>query len=976
VWYVLGARFDSSDVTLTRDYDYEYGPYGCSWAKNITYISLGSFAGSSTANIQDTSYDWVRIRKYKSGVVVHDLGRQNLGSKISNTGNTNFTGYLIMKVQYNNSGTWQDIDTIVDDLSDHNIRVVSQQGLDLSEIWNQESWYTDSHDDGVYRVYVKFVDPSGNTLQFNDGSNITAYYTFNLLPPPVQIQIHNISIYDVTSSINKHTYVNEFVDSGLNKTFTLYQGKEYRIEVDVKNIGSTTWIINSSNVLYRLLNASWGVNASSNIWYSVETTADDRRADTTHQGGIWNGSVIWNTSLGGELASGDIATFFFVVNITSSEDRAVNFRIQSQQFLKNDYSSWHIIYVDTTPPSLYNGIYNISNTSIFRGDSTIIYARWDETISQANVSYTTTSQYVWLEQTNTSPQNPQNWTNFTIQSNNLWYLGVHYAKIEAKDEAGNWNTSLPELNFTVYGLARVVDGKLNDSDINLGQSVRILCKVGDATNSNSAIENYRVNFYNSTDFLGSAMTNASGWAYFDYNDTTPGQEVLKCNISANLTRYYKVDEQNQMNFTLTTQETQPPYYTIVNGPSLAHKGDSVILSVYWHDNYGLDSAILSVNHSSSGWHNVSVISLSGQDAWANFSYVIPVNMTPGYLYWKQYANDSFNNFNVTQKQQIEVWGWVKIEDPDVNPPSMAAGNYTTMKCRVSDANLSTINITNYNVSFWIKNSTQSSYQLLGSNLTANDSYAYYTFSLDQPDTYTVMCNITDDPAKKYNITSQNYGTDTLTVVSGADTTPPHVVDDTYQINDTEIMRNDCILISAQWDESINLSWVKFDPIIGSYQQDNVSLPYTNNWTNYSLCTDNSWQPGNHSIKLIARDQAGNINDTLPYKHFVMYGRAELVWLEPSGNVNRSVLTLKVLVKDHDTGQGIANYNVTFYDGDLGYSIGVNSTNSSGIATLTYDFSNHNVGPDQLSAQIQDNDQLYYKVYGSSMKYNTIYLYGR
>jgi hypothetical protein len=43
-----------------------YTVSGISWAKNITYVKLGIFDRNSSYDIQDTSYDWVRVRKYVS----------------------------------------------------------------------------------------------------------------------------------------------------------------------------------------------------------------------------------------------------------------------------------------------------------------------------------------------------------------------------------------------------------------------------------------------------------------------------------------------------------------------------------------------------------------------------------------------------------------------------------------------------------------------------------------------------------------------------------------------------------------------------------------------------------------------------------------------------------------------------------------------------------------------------------------------
>ena len=896
-------------------------------------------------------------------------------SQVLNTGQTEFNAYVVMKVQYNNSGSWQDVSVVVDDLSNGIVRTVNSSGLDLGSIWNNVSWNTQNNKAGTYRVYAGLFSKDGILLKNYDGSNLEAYSIFQIEQPPLQVNITDIRVYDVssTSEANWRIYTKNLVDSGLNKTFDLYKDHVYRIEIDAKNIGQTVWNISTTTVSYYNLNPLWIVNQTY-IWYSNETLVGDRRLDSNFVGGLFDGNVSWNTSLDGLVTAGNSATFFVIVNITSIGDEQVDFNMEHTDFMEDDFSLWHIIELDTVPPKLYNDIYNLTNNSIFRGDSTIAYARWDETIAQANVTYTTTSSSTWVVQTNTSPQNTYNWTNFTISTSSTWFLGEHQIKISAKDESGNWNDTLPYVNLTIWGKAQVTDGSLNDSTIDLGQSVRIACKVTDATDSNNPVSNYVVYFYNSTDLIGTNVTDDLGWAYYVYTDNSPGQETLKCNISENLTRYYKIDSLNYKSFTLTTQELVPPYYTTISGPSLVHKGDNVKLSVLWHDNYALSNATLVVNTTGT-WQNETTIALTGLDDWANFSYQIPTTMNPGFMQWKQDASDAFGNLNNTMPaQNIEVWGWSSIANEYVSPASIQETNSTTMHCKVIDSNSSSA-IQGMVVNFWIKNSTSSTYNYLGSNLSDSSGWANYTFVVNVADSYVVMCNITDNATLRYNASSDNFGTANLNVVVGEDVTPPRIVGNNYTINDTEITRGECIYVSGLWDESINQSWVTYDMVVGSFNDYELTPPFVGNWTNVSICTNSSWQPGNHSVKLKAKDQNGNLNDTLPYKNFTMWGRAKLEWISPVGNVDRGNITLICRVTDYDTLQGIENYKVTFYDGDLGYSIGYNYTNSSGYAMFTYDFSNHYVGPDQLSCSITDDNDKFYKVQGSTIIYQTINLYG-
>jgi hypothetical protein len=64
-WYILGEETTPSGAGIWKDYSRLTG-YSFAWSKNPVYIALGYFSGSGITNIKDTSYDWVRVRKYTS----------------------------------------------------------------------------------------------------------------------------------------------------------------------------------------------------------------------------------------------------------------------------------------------------------------------------------------------------------------------------------------------------------------------------------------------------------------------------------------------------------------------------------------------------------------------------------------------------------------------------------------------------------------------------------------------------------------------------------------------------------------------------------------------------------------------------------------------------------------------------------------------------------------------------------------------
>ncbi len=63
VWYVNSVCIHGSTLKLMKDYSL-IATESVSWAKPIHYISIGAFHGDPGYEIKNTTYDWVRIRKY------------------------------------------------------------------------------------------------------------------------------------------------------------------------------------------------------------------------------------------------------------------------------------------------------------------------------------------------------------------------------------------------------------------------------------------------------------------------------------------------------------------------------------------------------------------------------------------------------------------------------------------------------------------------------------------------------------------------------------------------------------------------------------------------------------------------------------------------------------------------------------------------------------------------------------------------
>ena len=103
------------------------------------------------------------------------------GSLAYNTGSTNISGYLLMTVEQNDSGSWVHIATVINDTNTSTLRNISKGSyLDTAAIWNAKPWNTNSYSSGVYRVYSALVNNEGSVLQGDDGNPIKAYDNFNI----------------------------------------------------------------------------------------------------------------------------------------------------------------------------------------------------------------------------------------------------------------------------------------------------------------------------------------------------------------------------------------------------------------------------------------------------------------------------------------------------------------------------------------------------------------------------------------------------------------------------------------------------------------------------------------------------------------------------------------------------------------------------------------------------------------------------
>ena len=88
-------------------------------------------------------------------------------------------------METNTSGSWAWVATQVNDTDTGEARTAEPYHyINISEVWNQNPWNTDSHQTGYYRIVATLTDPWGNVLKNDSGGYMNAYSIFYLANEP------------------------------------------------------------------------------------------------------------------------------------------------------------------------------------------------------------------------------------------------------------------------------------------------------------------------------------------------------------------------------------------------------------------------------------------------------------------------------------------------------------------------------------------------------------------------------------------------------------------------------------------------------------------------------------------------------------------------------------------------------------------------------------------------------------------------
>ncbi|MEM4484211.1 MAG: CCXG family PEP-CTERM protein, partial [Candidatus Methanomethylicia archaeon] len=108
-WYITGISVNGGVIRFWYNGEVKTTITGVNWAKNLKYVKLGSYLRNANYEIQDTSYDWIRIRKYTPLEPTISLGNEEITSMLPFTAWANVTksfsqpGTLCWKFYANNT---------------------------------------------------------------------------------------------------------------------------------------------------------------------------------------------------------------------------------------------------------------------------------------------------------------------------------------------------------------------------------------------------------------------------------------------------------------------------------------------------------------------------------------------------------------------------------------------------------------------------------------------------------------------------------------------------------------------------------------------------------------------------------------------------------------------------------------------------------------------------------------------------------
>ncbi|NTV23351.1 MAG: DUF2341 domain-containing protein, partial [Nanoarchaeota archaeon] len=415
-----------------------------------------------------TYYDNIRVRKYSSPLpAISFSGEESqTGSKILNSGATNASGYLLMTIETNVTGSWVYNHTVINDLISFKLRNISNAGnLNLISIWNGagegSGWNTTSTASGYYRARAIFTDVSGNPLENATGGSLNVTYAFYVdITPPVWYFMN------VT---NATPVPNDLVNFSANWT---------------DNLGLGSW----------------------KFFWKIAGDPSFSQQDDGVFGGGYNWSVASVTIP--SSAEGKAIEFYFMATDIQGASAVTNI----SSITVKDVTSPIVSSPLASPSKIYiNGTTNLSASIT---DNIAVDRAW------VNVTRPDGASSL-IQMGNLS-------SSYSMLFSNTSVIGRYNSTIFGNDTFGNIGSSAL-LQFEVYGRSNVTFISPISGSYPVNTIIDIVCRVLDH-NTSYPVSGYDVSYYVNNSYIGTNVTNSTGYAVMRWNISGGGYTMINCTI--------------------------------------------------------------------------------------------------------------------------------------------------------------------------------------------------------------------------------------------------------------------------------------------------------------------------------------------------------------------------------------------------------------------------------------------------------------
>jgi hypothetical protein len=412
------------------------------------------------------------------------------------------------------------------------------------------------------------------------------------------------------------------------------------------------------------------------------------------------------------------------------------------------------IQVFTSSSSLVYGN-NVEITANITGNASSI-----ETI-QANISFTNLTNGVYVQAFEIKNLTLNQSLSSTENRFNLTYLpprpSNYSVNITVQAGKGKWNTT----NFTVWGYSKLQEIIVNASVIYNGSLVQIGCYVKDNSTSNS-IPSYNVSFYKNDTYIGSNITNTTGWANLSYTFTSTSLPIyfnITCNITNSTSLYYNTTAQNSNN---TILEVVNPYELLLGdvedvgfkrgGLSVSNKTNLLDTSFIFYlnvsDTLQMESVTLNLTYPNNAINvNLSMIGETSA-GWKTWNYTFhndsyPLNITGTYTigiiaknsYGYQNISTNYKTFYVNGTYGISNSGFstymrgenVTVNALDIYGSPVDNVNWTVNVTKINETYNYSTQATTFNYTI-LPNDPLGNYTILVINATKNGNHGNLTFN--------------------------------------------------------------------------------------------------------------------------------------------------------------------------------------------------------------------------------------------------------